>query len=1132
MRFNLSSFHRKKSRSGWLKVFGVLCCLIVMSNFTSSSNAAMPLDIKPLWELNVDMVLEGAPMVVDLDGDGDAEILTAAYENIIVADGTGKELWRFDTRGRYSTCPAILERDNRLPLIYAGDNKGMFTCLDGSGKIVWQVETSPIFCASPALADLDADGQFEVIQGDKKGVVTVYDALTGQLKWQRKVDGECASPAIGDLNADGSREIIITTGTGKVFALSAGGEMLWEFYVGCPSQDWATSSPIIFQNSSGQVCVAAGSQAGRFFCLDNQGKVLWERSTRGAISSTISVGDIDADGRTDLFVVTHLGVLYRFDENGRVLWDIDTQGRSLAAGAIIDVDGDGALEYVLCTQRGNLLVFSNAGIIEFNYQFDNRTINVTPAFGDINRKRPGLEMAITGGEGSRLFCLATPAPVSTDAQWRTYRGNNRLTAAWFGLAESNTIQMTPENLNWDQIFTGTEISFRVENPVSRREMLKAEASCVRPDGSRQSAVGKIIGQHGLLKLPVTISAPGIYKFNWSVNDPAGNSLVTGSRELTLQPYLNDQALAKRAHLALGKKIELLKSDLTDDGLKAALIQESQGIVNEAAALSFLQAAAPGASPEFGEQLNARTAKLNARSQRALALARITDSILKNAPKSQVVAFKGLMWENRDVDQQLPAVITIPLEIKRRSVIGEHEPVSIKLMNVTLESVTVNCKVQKKSGAPQVTVYEVKPVRTNQNTIAWDPIEPLEKQKMTIPSLETREVWLDLDLADVTPGSHDLVVTFDTGETKTTVKITLEVIQFKMAGFDSMRLCCWARYNEDAVVDLLEHGNTVFTGQLPPVKIAREEPLQLDIDFTALDDFIKPMQGHDVYLLMSGIPDLGVPMEEVAYVSRLAQYLDQVMQHLATRGISEEHIAFYPHDEPGGHGWDTVRHYIAFARQGVKARPGLKFYVNGGGDLAMFEALNEIAAIWCPGYFMLPDDTPVRNYLKKTGKTFWTYDCGYAYSRPIGANTKTINVVAQYRLPALFALHFGATGIGYWCYNNGPSMWDTIELEYPLVYKNEDGTHTSSRRWEAVREAIEDTRLLIALREKLKDPQVSDAAKARIRYLVEEMLPAIAEQSLHEVKLGVARYVIDASNHDGTVETLRGEIIDCVELLGQ
>ena len=129
---------------------------------------AAGLEIEPLWVANPDMIMEGAPMVVDLDGDGDAEILTAAYENIIVVDGKGEELWRFDTRGRYSTCPAILERVGQSPLIYAGDNKGMFTCLDGGGHVVWQKDMGHIFCSSSALADLNEDGIVEVIQGDHR----------------------------------------------------------------------------------------------------------------------------------------------------------------------------------------------------------------------------------------------------------------------------------------------------------------------------------------------------------------------------------------------------------------------------------------------------------------------------------------------------------------------------------------------------------------------------------------------------------------------------------------------------------------------------------------------------------------------------------------------------------------------------------------------------------------------------------------------------------------------------------------------------------------------------------------------------------------------------------------------------
>ncbi len=948
--------HRRWSRQGVVSGF-VLALGAVLLSLPS-----VALDIEPLWVANVDMTMEGAPMVVDLDGDGDAEILMAARESIIVLDGTGEELWRFDTRGRYSTCPAILEREGQSPLIYAGADRGMFTCLDGGGDVVWQKDIGSIFCSSPALADLNEDGSVEVIQGNQSGLLSALDALTGEVAWQSQLEGECSSPAVGDLDGDGDLEVVIATGPGKVLALDTSGEVIWDFTLDGSAPFWAIAAPVLFANSNGQVCVAAASHQGRFFCLDGLGKVLWERPTRGAVASTISTGDFDADGCVDLFVVTELGVLYRFDEDGRVLWDIDTQGRSLASGAIIDLDGDGALEYMLCTQRGNLLVLSNAGEIVFNYQFDNRTVNVTAAFGDIVKKRPGLEFAIPGGATGQVFCFGASAPTDTLAQWRSYRGDNRLTGAWFGLARSDTIQMTPENLNWDQLFTGDDITFRVVNPMPGDAALKAEALCVRPDGSRQVAVGKVVGRQGLLRIPVSMTAPGVYRFEWALKNAADAPLVTGSRELTLQPYQNDQALAKRAVLALQEAMGEVKVAETGKGLEAAMYQESLGIEEEAAALAALQTAAPGSAPAFGEQLNARTVALNVRAKRALALAHASASLLANAPDSLVVAFEGTTWENRDVDKQLPSEAAIPLRITRRCVPGEHEPVSVKLFNVTLDTVMIGTRVETGPGGPTATAHEVKPVPTNLGATAWDPIVPLRDGKMVIPSLETREMWLDLDLSGVKAGTHKVDVSFDTGGSETKAEIILEVLPFQMAGPGAMRLCCWARYNDNAVKDLLAHGNNVFIVGLPAATAGEDDPVQINIDYTALDEFVAPMDGHDVFLLMSGIPALGVPMESDAYVPRLAGYFEKLMAHLAAKGIDEDHVALYPRDEPCGH-WDTVNHYIAFGRQVLKARPGLQIYVNGGGELAMYRALNEVIAIWCPGFNMLPDDKPRMNFLR-------------------------------------------------------------------------------------------------------------------------------------------------------------------------
>ena len=186
-------------------------CLVMLAA-TQNAHPADGVDIEPLWIANPDMIMEGPPMVVDLNADGDTEIITAAYENMIAVDGNGEELWRFDTRGRYSTCPAVLERVGEPPLIYAGDNSGMFTCLNGTGEVVWQKDIGNVFCSAPALADLNSDGIVEVIQGDQSGQIRVLQALTGQTVWETQIKGKCSSPAIADLNGDGFLEIVFTTG--------------------------------------------------------------------------------------------------------------------------------------------------------------------------------------------------------------------------------------------------------------------------------------------------------------------------------------------------------------------------------------------------------------------------------------------------------------------------------------------------------------------------------------------------------------------------------------------------------------------------------------------------------------------------------------------------------------------------------------------------------------------------------------------------------------------------------------------------------------------------------------------------------------------------------------------------------
>lgn len=92
---------------------------------------------------------------------------------------------------------------------------------------------------------------------------------------------------------------------------------------------------------------------------------------------------------------------------------------------------------------------------------------------------------------------------------------------------------------------------------------------------------------------------------------------------------------------------------------------------------------------------------------------------------------------------------------------------------------------------------------------------------------------------------------------------------------------------------------------------------------------------------------------------------------------------------------------------------------------------------------------------------------------------------------------------------------------------------TSRRWEAVREGIEDYRILAALRKQLDaatGTALSAATRDRIRHLLEVSLPALTDQSYAEMTQGLGRTAIDASNNDGSINAFRNEMLGCVEAI--
>lgn len=1102
------------------------------------------IELRPLWVVDVGTFTEAGATVADINGDGVCEVVTAGREEIIAVGVGGKILWRVKGHVRFMTVPTVLARPGQPALIYAADMGGFLMCVDGAGKVVWDVKLDgPATWSVAALAALD--GASVVVQCDETGTIWAFDAITGQAVGTGKVSGKPSSPAVGDMDKDGQPELVVVTDLGNVSAVDHTGAVLWETNIGGTSQTWGTSAPVMFGASAGQVRIAAGSNDSEAVCLDAGGNILWRHAVRGPVAATVSVGDFDQDGRADIFLITQLGVLYRFDEDGAMIWEMDMQGRSLAAGSVVDLDNDGAFEYVFSTQDGHLQALDQAGAFVVDYQFNHRTINVTPAFGEIDPESAGLEMAITGGEAGLVYAFATAAPLNAASPWNAYRANAEKNGAWFGLSQSTSVRMTPVNLASDQLYANEPVRFDIVVPEPGAAPLKAAAHCVRPDESRQSAVSRVVGGTGVLELPVTASLPGYYSFDWTLCGADNKTLAEGRKTVFIQPFANDRALTATTLETLEKTAKEIA--LARPRSATALRHEKETVAELFGKVKTAQDAA-AAGPQQEAQALDETAALNDRARHARAAAHAITNARGLGERASLLVFEMGLWDSRRVDQQTPqAAVATPVAIKRRVAMGERESVSLGLFNMLDAALQARVVVEPNAEGPRVTLLRSVEVATSQGDRSWDPLPELDESGvLTIPPLATAEVFVSIDTAGLDAGDHTVTLNvqaltgagvFDGPKSpqnappdETVVEVALTILPFEMAPPGVVRLCAWARYDTGAIADLLDHGNNVFV--LPNGVPRYDAAGALDgVDFAALDAQIDLLRGNDVVVLLNGLPNIPGDLGSPEYERKFGPFVKATVAHMAEKGFDTDHFAFYPIDEPGGHGWVQINSMVAFGKMLCAADPKAMLYVDGGGELAMFEAMAPYIGIWCPANSMLAESSETMGVVRRSGKMLWSYDCGYGYSRPVGPNIKNINIAAQFLAAPLYTFRHGATGLGYWCYNIGDNPWARTQFEYALVYPGRTKPVTS-RRWEAVREGLEDFRILTALRERLEDGQLDAAVRERIRTLIEVRLPALIDKSVEEARLGLARYVFDASMNETIYNAFRNEMLDCAEAAGK
>lgn len=184
----------------------------------------------------------------DLVGDGRTRlVVSTADEHVFALDPADGSLeWTTTTPGNHGLGAPVaidLDGDGRVEILQIVDSGPLHVLEGRSGKPRWSLDTTSLFGGgirhTPVAHDFDADGTREIVVAVQAAGVPdqlVLVASDGGVIWAVAVDGaefDYSSPAVGDIDRDGTADIVVGSGVASpagafVLAYDGQGVLLWQ----------------------------------------------------------------------------------------------------------------------------------------------------------------------------------------------------------------------------------------------------------------------------------------------------------------------------------------------------------------------------------------------------------------------------------------------------------------------------------------------------------------------------------------------------------------------------------------------------------------------------------------------------------------------------------------------------------------------------------------------------------------------------------------------------------------------------------------------------------------------------------------------------------------------------------------
>ncbi len=330
------------------------------------------------WPKTVSYRLVAPTVAVgDLDGNGDMELVatmskygySGSYVYAWHHDGQTMSGWSRYASGSWVSAPTLadLDRDGDLEVLVGAYGQKVYAWHhDGQEVSGWPRLVGGEVFGAPSVADLDRDGVLEVVVAALDGYVYAWHYDGSPVPgWPKEAGGDIyVSPALGDLDGDGDLEVVVAR-QGAVYAWHHDGTALagWPITVAAIAADVVGSPAVgdIDDNGDMEIVLAAG-EAVYAWHHDGTPVSVWPQSIGGEVQSSPALGDLDGDG--DLEIVVGSDQVYAWHDDGTPVfgWPVPVDGGHTNSSPVLgDITGDGQIDVVVGAGDGDAHIYAWGG---------------------------------------------------------------------------------------------------------------------------------------------------------------------------------------------------------------------------------------------------------------------------------------------------------------------------------------------------------------------------------------------------------------------------------------------------------------------------------------------------------------------------------------------------------------------------------------------------------------------------------------------------------------------------------------------------------------------------------------------------------------------------------------------------